>query len=124
MVFRLDYYPNSAVGAFGKPAGAKGVCSLHMPELEEMARILGEFDSMLLITGNKEFSRIDYSGMQGFIRVYHNPIHLSLHAETPKELSNFAFELSEQLVKEGFSHYSLPFDYSQVEEVKEAKEAA
>ncbi len=96
MVFKIDYYPDSVAGAFGKPAGGKGVCSCHMPGLEKIAGLI--------------------SNKPG-VSIHQKPYHLSLEANSPRELSDLAFQLSEQLAKAGFPYYSLPFDYSQFEEV-------
>lgn len=120
MAFKLDYYPDSVAGAFGKPAGAKGICSYHLPELEKITRKIGDFENVLLITGNSEQSRADFNNINGIVRVYSKPYHISLQADSQKELSDLAFQLSEQLANAGHPYYSLPYDHSQVEEVKEA----
>lgn len=95
MVFKLNYYPDSSVGIFGRPNGEKGICSYHIPGLKKIAEIINNIPG---------------------ITIHKEPYHLSLEAETPKKLSKLAFSISEQLADKGIP-YSLPFDYSQIEEV-------
>lgn len=119
MVFSISYYPDSVAGAFGKPAEGKGICSYHLPELERMAERITNLPIVIGIYNHKAgISATGFKNQKGFFYIHQKPYHLSLEADSPKELSDLAFELSEELNKAGFPYYSLPFDYSQVVEVK------
>ncbi|VVB77799.1 Uncharacterised protein [uncultured archaeon] len=117
MAVSISYYPRCA-GTDCAPTGKKGLCCHYFPELEKITELVSDLPMVLAVYHTKpELSSVSFKDKNGFFSIHKKPYHLSLEANSAKELSDLALDLSMKIADLGFPYYSLPYDHSKVEEI-------